>query len=54
MNTIIGLLCFLGVLSLGIYYTLFRIRHELSENQEKLKSELSEVRKLLERKADKA
>jgi len=55
MNTELGLLllCFAIIVLLGIYYTLFKVRGELNESQEKLKSELSEVRKLLERVADK-
>ena len=53
-NTVVTLLCFLLVVVLAIYWTLWKIRGELNESREKLKFELSEVRKLLEKKADKA
>jgi hypothetical protein len=53
-NMVISLLCFLIIVLLAIYWTLWKIRGELNESREKLKSELSEVRNLLEKKADKA
>jgi len=53
-NIVVILLCFLVIVLLAIYWTLWKIRGELNESQEKLKSELSEARNLLEKKADKA
>lgn len=48
------LLCCMILVLLGIWYTLFKARGELNQSREKLTSELSEIRKLLEKKADKA
>lgn len=53
MNILATILCLLIVVVLAIYYTLFKIRQELTENQAKLESELSEVRKALEKATDK-
>ena len=55
MNAELGilLLCLMTIVLLAIYYTVFKVRRELTESQEKMNSELSEVRKLLERIADK-
>ena len=46
--------CFGITVLLAVYWTLWKIRGELNEGREKLESDLSEVRKLLESKADKA
>ncbi|MHC4558966.1 MAG: hypothetical protein ACYS80_16875 [Planctomycetota bacterium] len=54
MNMIILLLCFLLIVVLAIYWTLWKVRGELVESLEKIRSVLDEVRKLLEGKADKA
>lgn len=56
MNTVIVVvfLCLLAGELLILCFNLSKLRVELSEQQEKLTSELSEVRKLLEKKADKA
>jgi hypothetical protein len=54
MNLLAALLCFMLIVLLAIYWTLWKIRGELNESQGKLISELSEVRKSLEKKADKA
>lgn len=44
----------LGTISLlAIYWTLWKIRGELTQGREKLNSDLSEVRKLLESKTGK-
>jgi hypothetical protein len=56
MNTALAsvLLCFAIIVLLAIYWTLFKVRAELNESREKLASELSEIRKLLDKKAEKA
>jgi hypothetical protein len=56
MNTTLCtmLLCLLNLVLLAIYYTLFGVRRELIETKEQVKSEFSEVRKLLEKTAGKA
>jgi len=46
----IVLLPLLTVVSLAIYYTLFKIRRELNEGQEKITSALLEIKKVLEKK----
>ncbi|UCD28175.1 MAG: hypothetical protein JSV03_13940 [Planctomycetota bacterium] len=48
------LLCLLNFVLLAVYYTLFGVRRELIETKEQVKSEFSEVRKLLEKIAGKA
>ena len=48
------ILCLLLIVLLAIYWTLWKIRAELNQNVEKVASELSEIRKSLENKADKA
>lgn len=53
-NIAIILLCFVVILFLSTYWTLWKIRGELNESRGKLISELSEIRKSLEKKADKA
>jgi len=55
MNTELGLLllCLMIIVLLALYYNIFKIRGELNQGREKLISELSEVRKLLEKIADK-
>ena len=50
MNTIIILLCIMIVVVVSIFATVFKIQKALTESQEKIRSELSEIRKLLERK----
>ena len=54
MNTTIAviLLCLLNFVLLAVYYTLFGVRREVIATKELLKSELSEIRKLLAGKAD--
>ena len=47
------LLVLLDFVVLAVYYTLFGVRREVIETTELLKSELSEIRKLLAGKADK-
>lgn len=49
----ITLLCLAIIVLLALYYNIFKIRGELNQGREKLTSELSEVRKLLEKIADK-
>ena len=41
------LLCLLNFVLLAVYYTLFGVRREVIATKELLKSELSEIRKLL-------
>ena len=53
-NIAISLLSFIVVILLAIYWTVWKIRGELNQNLEKAASELSEIRKSLEKKADKA
>jgi hypothetical protein len=49
------LLTFLGTIALyAMYWTLWKIHGELIEGRKKLQSDLSEIRKSLESKADKA
>lgn len=51
----IMMLIFLMVVLLGaVYWTLFKIRAELTDSQERIRAELSEIRKLLGSKTDKA
>jgi len=52
-TVLITLTCFGTIALLAIYWTLWKIRGELTEGRQKLKSDLSEVRKLLESKAGK-
>jgi len=53
-NLAVSLLCFVVVLLLAIYWTVWKIRAELNQNLEKVASELSEIRKSLEKKAGNA
>ena len=53
-NMTLILLCLVVIVLLAIYWTLWKIRAELNQNLEKVASELSEIRKSLEKKADKA
>jgi len=50
-NLAVSLLCFLLIVLLAIYWTLWKVRGELNQNMEKVASELSEIRKSLEKKA---
>ncbi|MGB2865909.1 MAG: hypothetical protein WBC05_21430 [Sedimentisphaerales bacterium] len=50
-NMAVSLLGFSVVVLLAIYWTLWKVRGELNESWEKLISELSEIRKSLEKKA---
>ena len=50
-NLAVSLLCFLLIVLLAIYWTMWKIRGELNESREKLISELSNIRKSLEKKA---
>ncbi len=54
MTLALVLLCMVNVLLLAIYWTLWKIREELGPRQDKLVSELSEIRKSLEPRAEKA
>ena len=54
VNIAVSLLSFLVIVLLAIYWTLWKVRGELNQNAEKVVSELSEIRKSLEKKADKA
>lgn len=47
----IGLTCLMTVVLLAIYWTLWKIRGEMIEGREKLKSDLSEMRKLVDKQA---
>jgi uncharacterized membrane protein YqjE len=49
-NIAIGLLCFVVTVLLAIYWTVWKIRAELNQNLEKAASELSNIRKSLEKK----
>jgi len=53
-DLVLSLLCMLLIVILAIYWTVWKIRAELKQNLEKAASELSEIRKSLEKKADKA
>jgi len=55
MDSPLGLILvvLLNLVALAVYYTVFGIRREVIETKELLKSELSEIRKLLAGKADK-
>ena len=44
------LLPILTVVTLAIYYTLFKTRRDINESQEKITSALLEIRKVLEKK----
>jgi uncharacterized membrane protein YqjE len=49
------LLTVLSVIFLAaVYWTLFKIRGDLAESQKQIRAELSEIRKLLESKTNKA
>jgi len=50
MEWIIVLLCIMMIVVVAIFATVFKIQKALGESQEKIRSELSEIRKLLERK----
>ena len=52
-NMTLILLCFVVILLLAIYWTLWKVRAELNQNLEKAASELSEIRKSLTAKTDK-
>jgi hypothetical protein len=51
-NIAISLICFLVIIQLAIYWTVWKIRGELNQNMEKITSELSKISKSLEKKAD--
>jgi len=55
MNGPLGviLIVLLNFVLLAVYYTLFGVRREVIETKDLLKSELSEIRKLLAGRADK-
>ena len=45
-----ALLCFLVMVALAIYWTIWKIRAELNQNMGKMVSELGDIRKSLEKK----
>ncbi|MHC4229967.1 MAG: hypothetical protein ACYSW0_21230 [Planctomycetota bacterium] len=47
------LLCMATIVLLAIYWTLWKIREELGPRQDKLMSELAEIRKSLETRVEK-
>ena len=51
-NITVIMICFSTVLLLAIYWIIFKIRQECNESREKIISELSEIRKSLEKKAE--
>ncbi len=54
MTSVILLLLIVIILLLAVYWTLWKMRGELGQCQDKLMSELSETRKSPEQKAEKA
>ena len=54
LAVVVVFFCLLAAELLILCFNLSKLRGELNERQEKLTSEISEVRKLLEKKADKA
>ena len=49
-NVLVSVTCFELIVLLAVYWTLWKIRGELIEGRESLKSDLSDIKKLLETK----
>ncbi|MHC4699647.1 MAG: hypothetical protein ACYTFQ_03630 [Planctomycetota bacterium] len=53
-NLQLSVTCMGLIVLLAVYWTLWKTRNDLIEGRENLKSQLSDIQKLLESKADKA